>query len=744
MPEMQGATVAIFPVILCGGAGTRLWPASRPARPKQFIDFVSDLSLFQETASRVNPLTVDGGRLVVVAGAPHRSFIVEQLAALGLDAVVLLEPEGRDSAPAMAAAAAWIASVAPDGVALFVASDHHIPDDAAFRAPMKAAAEAAGQGRIVTFGIRPTDPSSAYGYIHPETTGLSPVRAFVEKPDRARAEAYVRDGYLWNSGNFMVRADVLLAQLDSFAPEVSAAARAALPDETSAVMMLTDAFRHAPKISIDYAVMERSDRISVMPVDYRWSDLGAWDAVQALGSGDRGDWFATEGDVGLVRAAKGMIVATAGVSNIAIIAEPDAVLVCSLDRAQEVKGLVERIRSASPAHAHGAVAVSGAWADRARSFDCWLRLNALPIWATIGVDDDGGFRETVQLSGAVSSEFRRARVQTRQAYVYAVAGAAGWAGPWRTLVGRALERFEATNLRPDGLYRTRVASDGAVLDDSASLYDQAFALFAFAAAASAGIAPDMMAERARALREALASLRVPSGGWRETGEHPYQANAHMHLLEACLAWEAVEPDGEWRAMADEIVALARRAFIDSRGGFLREFFDAEWRPASGEDGRLVEPGHQFEWAWLLTRWGRLRGEAWALEAAVRLYDIGARGVDQTRGVAMDALNDDLSVRSDQARLWPQTERLKAALILAEAAEGGRRNLLVDDARKAMAGLQGYLEPSGLWRDKMQVDGSFVDEPAPASSLYHIMVAYEQIRASAAVLPELGWSPVAPS
>lgn len=731
--------MAIFPVILCGGAGTRLWPASRPARPKQFIDFVSELSLFQETARRVAPLAADGGQLMVVAGKAHRAFIVEQLSALGLEAVVLLEPEGRDSAPAMAAAAAWVAGERADGVTLFVASDHHIPDDAAFRDAVLEAAEAARQGRIVTFGVRPTDPSSAYGYIHPETVGLSPVRAFVEKPDRTQAEAYVRDGYLWNSGNFMVRADVLLDQLDEFAPEVSAAARAALPAQSGAVMMLTEAFRRAPKISIDYAVMERSDRISVMPVDYRWSDLGAWDAVEALGSGDRGDWFGTEGDHALVRAAKGMIVATAGVSNIAIIAERDAVLVCSLDRAQEVKGLVERLRAASPAHAHGLLD-GGTLADRAGDFDRWMRLNALPVWATLGVDEDGGFRETIDLSGQPVGDFRRARVQARQAYVYAVAGKAGWAGPWRSLVSRSLERFEATNRRADDLYRTRLAPDGAVLDDTAALYDQAFALFAFAAAANAGLAPGMMAERAHTLRDALNALRNPSGGWRESGDHPYQANAHMHLLEACMAWEAIEPESGWRQMADEIVALARRAFIDPASGALREFFDAEWRPAAGDDGRLVEPGHQFEWAWLLTRWGRSRGEAWAGDAAIRLYDLGARGVDHQRGVAIDALNDDMSVRSEQARLWPQTERLKAALILAESDESGRRTLLLDDAREALAGLQRYLEPSGLWRDKMRSDGSFIDEPAPASSLYHIMVAYEQLRATAAVLPELGWSP----
>lgn len=734
--------MAIFPVILCGGAGTRLWPASRPVRPKQFIDFVSELSLFQETARRVAPLAAEGGQLMVVAGQAHRGFIAEQLAALGLEAVVLLEPEGRDSAPAMAAAAAWITGVAPDGVALFVASDHHIPDDAAFRAAVLDAHDAAGQGRIITFGVRPTEPSSAYGYIHPETAGLSPVRAFVEKPDRTRAEMYVRDGYLWNSGNFMVRADVLLDQLDAFAPAVSAAARAALPvgAGAGAVMTLTEAFQQAPKVSIDYAVMEQSDRISVMPVDYRWSDLGAWDAVEALGSGNRGEWFATEGDTGLVRAANGMIVATAGISNIVIIAEPDAVLVCSLDRAQEVKGLVERIRMASPAHARGAAPEGDTLADRARSLDRWIRLNALPVWATIGVDDDGGFHEAIALSGQPVGDFRRARVHGRQAYVYATAGMMDWAGPWRSLVSRGLDRFEATNLRSDGLYRTRVSSRGEVLDDSASLYDQAFALFALAAAAKAGVEAPKMADRAHALRGALSALRAPSGGWRETGDHPYQANAHMHLLEACMAWDAIEPKGGWRAMADEIVDLARRAFIDPEGGFLREFFDESWRPAAGDDGRLIEPGHQFEWAWLLARRGRLGGDAWATEAAARLYAVGLRGVDDVRGVTINELNDDLSVRSSDARLWPQTERLKAALILAEAAEGGRRIQLLDDARKALAGLQRYLEPTGLWRDKMRADGSFVEEPAPASSFYHIMVAWEQLRASAAVLPELGWSP----
>lgn len=712
--------MAIYPVILCGGAGTRLWPASRDDRPKQFLSLAGDLSLFQETVARVAPLAGDTGRVLVVAGRDHAASITEQLGDTA--AVLLIEPAGRDSAPAMAAAAEWIARQGPEGIALFVASDHHIPDRTGFRASVMVGAKAAETGRIVTFGVRPTEPSSAYGYIQPEGPGLTPVRRFVEKPDRERAKGYVADGYYWNSGNFVVRADVLLAQLARFSPEVLRAAKAALPDEDGSTLVLTDAFSAAPRISIDYAVMEKSDLVSVLPVDFSWSDLGAWDAVAAVGGADRGLWIGGEGDgSNFVRAADGMVIATAGVSNLAIIAEPDAVLVCDLSRSQEVKGLVERLRTLSPAHVRGQAAGDGL-EDRARAFDDWMRFNALPLWATAGVSADGGFHEGIDREGLPVGDFRRARVQTRQAWVYSMAGQAGWAGPWRRLVKDSLDRFEATNLRPDGLYRTKVQASGETLDDTASLYDQAFALLAFAGAAQAGLEPGLMIARAENLREALAGLVHPAGGWREDAGHPFQANAHMHLLEACLAWEAAAPGGAWSAMADGIVNLARRSFIDPEGGFLREFFDANWRPEAGDAGDLVEPGHQFEWAWLLTRWGRAREDDWSAGAARRLYDAGQRGIDAGRGVAIDELDDRLEVRSARARLWPQTERLKAALVLG-------REVPSDHVFRALKGLQLYLEPTGLWHDKLEPDGSLVSEPAPASSLYHLAAAWLQVRES---------------
>jgi mannose/cellobiose epimerase-like protein (N-acyl-D-glucosamine 2-epimerase family) len=220
----------------------------------------------------------------------------------------------------------------------------------------------------------------------------------------------------------------------------------------------------------------------------------------------------------------------------------------------------------------------------------------------------------------------------------------------------------------------------------------------------------------------MAGLAHPGGGWREDVGHPFQANAHMHLLEACLAWETLEPRGVWTTMADAIVVLAREAFIDGEGGFLREFFEADWRPAAGDAGGLVEPGHQFEWAWLLTRWGRARSDDWSAGAARRLYEAGCKGVDAGRGVALDELDDRLAVRSPGARLWPQTERLKAALILG-------RETPPDHAVRALKGLQLYLEPTGLWRDKQRPDRTFVEEAAPASSLYHIAAAWVQLRES---------------
>ena len=719
--------MAFYPVIMCGGAGTRLWPASRPSRPKQFIPLSGNRSLFQETAIRVAPLAGAEGGLIVVGGASHRDWIVEQLAELNLEAQVLLEPEARDSAAAMAAAAVWAERHDPAAVIGFVASDHHIPDHEAFRAAVTLAAAGAADGRVVTLGVMPSEPSQAYGYIKPSGRGLSPVDAFVEKPDSDQARAYIDAGYVWNSGNFIVSARTLLDELNAHAPAVLTAVRAAVPAADGGWLhTLGDDFRDSPRISIDYALMEKTRLASVLEVDFAWSDLGAWDAIAASGEGATGLHIFEDAEGCLVRAPDGVLVAAMGVRNLGIVVEHDAVLVCDLAQSQGVKRVVERIKAVSPRHLDFHPVPPEGLAEGARRFADWMRLKALPVWSSLGQAENGGFAEVLSLDGRSLAMPRRARVQARQIHVYAQAGRLGWRGPWRNIVGRGLERLYADYLRPDGLCRATLTAGGEPLDETAMLYDQAFVLFALASARAAGIADETLETRASALRDLLLEDAPASGGLREAGDHPFQSNAHMHLLEACLAWEEAGGDPAWTALADRIVDLACTRFIDRKGGFLREYFDADWHPAPGEDGRLVEPGHQFEWAWLLARHARARGETTSLEAARGLYRFGRRGVGERPMIAMDALNDDGSVRSRRARLWPQTEWLKASLILGEDAPDGEREMLMQDAEAALRGLWMYLTPEGLWHDKHMPSGDFLDEPAPASSLYHIVAAFGQI------------------
>jgi len=666
--------------------------------------------------------------LIVVAGIVHRQWLLDQLADLGLaeNVQILLEPEARDSAAAMAAAALWTTQHDPDGINIFVASDHHIPDHQAFRDAAIKAAQAAQAGRIVTLGVKPSEPSTAYGYINPEGTGLSAVKAFREKPDVESAAEYIAAGYLWNSGNFIVAANTLIEEMQARAPAVETAVRQSLLKNTGPVQILSDAFRDAPKISVDYAVMEKTQRASVLAVDFAWSDLGAWDAIAATGEGEFGQHIMEDADGCLVRAPEGVLVGVMGVSNLAIIAERDAILVCDLKRAQDVKKLVDRVRTGYPQYLDFERPKPESLGDGARRFADWLRCSALPLWSTLGQSSSGSFAELISRECRPVASSRRARVQARQIWSYAEAGRLGWDGPWRRVVEYGVERLCKDYLREDGLCRTLLAADGSALDDTDMVYDQAFVMLAMEAARHTIADPAKAEALAIKIRDILISRERPEGGLKEAGDHPYQSNCHMHLLEACLAWEENGGDGVWGEMADRIVALALRAFIDPEGGFLREFFNKNWTPADGEDGRVVEPGHQFEWAWLLARYGLLRKDDQAMAAARNLYAFGLRGVGERSGVAFDTVGEDGRIRSQRARLWPQTEWLKAALILADQSTDGQQRKHMEEAAQALRALWLYLQPQGIWHDKRMKSGSFIDEAAPASSLYHIMGAFSQL------------------
>lgn len=732
--------MSVYAVIMCGGSGSRLWPASRPDRPKQFIPLIGERSSFQETALRV--MGVRGaGELVVVAGARHAALIEAQLEALGLSATLLLEPEGRDSGPAIAAVAAWIAARDSEGLAVIVSSDHHVPDAVAFRSVADRALVVAEEGWIVTLGVQPTEPSTAYGYIKPGAAACNGaaaqvVEAFVEKPDAATAAGYIASGYLWNSGNFIASAATLMQELDRYAPEISAAARAAV--EGAAVegrtVRLGPAFADAPKRSIDFAVMERTDRAAVAPASFAWSDLGAWDAVRTASALDRagnslsGDVVLADAANCLVRAPAGVQVGLVGVSGLAVVVEPDAVLVAGLDSSQKVKGVAEAI-GARPAHPPIADKLSlEAWAER---YWLWFETSALPLWWSLGADHArGGFEESLDLAGRATAAPRRSRVQARQIFVYASAGAAGWAGPWRTAVDRSLSRFLDVYLKPDGLFRTLADADGAVLDEGPNLYDQDFALLALAAAFRLDPARrDLAAIAETTLDQLRAVFGCDGGGFREAGDPAFQSNPIMHLFESALAWAEAGGGPMWSALVDEIGHFALDRLIDPETGAIDEYYTAQWAPCGFEGARHVWPGHQFEWAWLLDRWLRQGGDAAAAPAARRLYYVGARGVDLAGSVAVDGMDDAFAITDARARLWPQTERLKAALVLAREAPGPERERLEADARDAAAGLWRYLETEvpGLWRDRMSPAGRFAEQPAPASSFYHLTGALLELR-----------------
>lgn len=366
-------------------------------------------------------------------------------------------------------------------------------------------------------------------------------------------------------------------------------------------------------------------------------------------------------------------------------------------------------------------------------FEDWLFTRALPLWWQSGADHaHGGFHELIAVDGSPAGTFRRARVQGRQSYVYAQAGAMGWNGPWREAAPHGIAYLDACYRQPDGQYCTLVSEQGAVLKPTTLLYDQAFALMAMATIVKTMPERQDLKAAAHALWDSIrASRQHPAGGFVETGEKQFLSNPHMHLLEALLAWCEAEPNGIWGGVADSVASLACAKFIDQQGGFLRENFDATWAPAPGPDGHVVEPGHQFEWAWLLMRWGKIRGRPDIRKVARRLFEHGCRGIDARRDAAVHAMNDDFDVTVPTARLWAQTERIKAALSLADGEEA-----LVGEALKGAACLWRYLDTpvTGLWWDRFEPDGSFTAEPAPASSLYHIICCIDVMRQAARSRP----------
>ncbi len=349
----------IVPVILSGGSGTRLWPVSRESFPKQLWPLVSERSLLQETALRA------GGPgfapPVIVCNEEHRFLIAEQMREAGVvGARIVLEPVGRNSAPAIAAAALLVAEAEPDAVLWMMAADSALTKPERLGGALEAAAAAARAGYVVTFGMKPDRPETGYGYIElggalAEAPGVHAVARFREKPDAAAAAVLAADGkHLWNSGMYVFRASVLIAELEAYAPDVLQAVRRAVTArraDLDFVRLDRAAFGACPSISLDYAVAERTRLAAVVPADLGWSDVGSWSALWDIGGKDAAGNVAV-GDVLLegcgdcyVR-SDGMLTAVVGLRDAVVVTTEDAVLAMHRDRAQDVKRIVERLRAA--------------------------------------------------------------------------------------------------------------------------------------------------------------------------------------------------------------------------------------------------------------------------------------------------------------------------------------------------------------------------------------------------------------
>jgi mannose/cellobiose epimerase-like protein (N-acyl-D-glucosamine 2-epimerase family) len=357
-------------------------------------------------------------------------------------------------------------------------------------------------------------------------------------------------------------------------------------------------------------------------------------------------------------------------------------------------------------------------ANEARS---WLFDSAFPLWHANNVDrDNWGFSECLDQYGQPTAHPRRINVQARQIYVFAEAKALGWRGDWESPIHHGLKALPKYQ-REDGLYCFKLNPDGGVNDARAEVYGQAFVLLALAHAGSALGEMDRFEAQALTLLTTLKRLRGHARlGFDEDRPQilPLRSNPHMHLFETCQAWMARSQTAVWHDLAKDIATLATESFIEPNTGLLCEHFDAQWHPIPDDRGLLSEPGHQFEWGWLLHHYGVVAKRHDLLKVAQNLHRLGLSGIDPVRGIPHMSMSVGQGPRPGNTRLWPVTEWLKSALARGDDAE----------AVKAWTALKRFFntEVSGLWYDQMRPDGTIIDEPAPASTFYHIVCAISEL------------------
>ena len=415
-----------------------------------------------------------------------------------------------------------------------------------------------------------------------------------------------------------------------------------------------------------------------------------------------------------------------GLDGVSVIAEDDAIHINALSKAQDTKAVYQHLEKTGRPETNAPVGEfdvtsANAW------FRDWAFSSALPLWWSLGFDHEIGlWREGLTISGDITSDDCRARVQPRQTFAYAAAGNLGWRGPARQAVAAGFQAIDEHFADDKGLLRHLCTHSGDVTDARTFAYDQTFLLLALAEASE--LQPDAEAKALNTLNELDRPDRIAV---REVEHPPHQSNPNMHLFEACLAWMEVEGSNiVWRETADGLARLAAETLLDSDSGFILEFFEDDWRPRREADRPDIEPGHQFEWAWLLTRYADLTQSVAMLDLAVGLFQRGLNGVDPASGFVVTHLNDNGRRITTKGRFWHQIEWLKACLILADRVPD-RREEYLGHAATAFNGIRAFLDHPvrGLWFDQTE-SGQIVPGPAPASTFYHLMSLAQQLEKSA--------------
>ncbi|TIQ34224.1 MAG: mannose-1-phosphate guanylyltransferase [Mesorhizobium sp.] len=735
-------TQRIVSFVMSGGVGSRLWPLSREDNPKQFHDLSGDGSMLAKTLRRLAARADGQTPIFLIASERHAERVRADLAGLDLaGGGPLFEPTGRNTAAAVALAALRTLSEFGDELVLVVPSDHEISTAQQFWQSIEAGAGAALAGRLVVFGIKPTQPETGYGYIEvaADGDGVFDVSRFVEKPDLATAEAYLDAGnFYWNTGIFLFRAGAMRDAFAAYEPKIwqatDAAYRAATSD-LSGLYMPLELYSAIPSTSIDYAVMERAEGIAMVPASFRWNDLGSWQSLLDVGPSDKdgnvilGDVVAIDCENSYIR-GDGRLLSAIGMKDVAIVSTADATFVAPVSHSQHVKKIVEQLEKSGRLEtrftpAHGRVIESGAWRRRVRH---WLFEETLPLWSTMGVDErHGGFYEALGFDATPLMQPKRMRTQARQIYAFAVAKQRGWEGPADRLIAHGIAFIAGKGRTDRGGWVRTLNVDGSVADPVEDAYDHSCVLLALAHAHMSGH-PDALrlGEGTFAFLDAhLEDSRMT--GFLETsdGAGERRSNPHMHLLEAFLAWHQATGERAYLRRASRIIDLFRSHFFDAESWTLGEYFDDSWKPVAGEKGSWTEPGHHFEWASLLIDFAARSGQTDLNGFARKLYASAvANGLNRATGLSYGAVSRQGLPLDTVSRSWPQAEAVKAAIALDGA---GGPDLKPEIEARVGRLFRWHIDPAplGLWIDRIDERGRSLATDVPASIFYHLVYALTQ-------------------